>query len=89
MFNQKMNQSLEGIAKAIFKSWFIDFDPVRAKAEGRHTGLSKEIRDLIVKLINEIPKISDNFEQVLSSESAYQMISMLEGAVQRLSLIHI
>ena len=33
--NQKMNQTLEDIAKAIFKSWFVDFDPVRAKAEGR------------------------------------------------------
>ena len=33
--NQKMNQDLEEIAKAIFKSWFVDFDPVRAKAEGR------------------------------------------------------
>ena len=37
--NQKMNQTLEEIAKAIFKSWFVDFDPVRAKAEGRPTGL--------------------------------------------------
>ena len=34
-------------------------------------------------LSDEIPKISDNFEQVFSPESAYQMISMLEGAVQR------
>ncbi|MBV8884424.1 MAG: restriction endonuclease subunit S, partial [Chroococcidiopsidaceae cyanobacterium CP_BM_RX_35] len=33
--NQQMNQKLEAIAQAIFKSWFIDFDPVRAKMEGR------------------------------------------------------
>ena len=33
--NRKMNETLEEIARAIFKSWFIDFDPVRAKAEGR------------------------------------------------------
>ena len=33
--NQKMNQVLEEIARAIFKSWFVDFDPVRAKVEGR------------------------------------------------------
>ena len=44
--NQKMNKTLEEIAKTLFKSWFIDFDPVRAKAEGRPTGLSKEISDL-------------------------------------------
>jgi type I restriction enzyme S subunit len=33
--NRKMNETLEAIARAIFKSWFVDFDPVRAKAEGR------------------------------------------------------
>jgi len=44
--NKKMNKTLEEIAKTLFKSWFIDFDPVRAKAEGRPTGLSKEISDL-------------------------------------------
>ncbi len=33
--NRRMNQTLEAVARAIFKSWFIDFDPVHAKAEGR------------------------------------------------------
>lgn len=33
--NQQMNRNLEVIAQTIFKSWFIDFDPVRAKMEGR------------------------------------------------------
>jgi len=32
--NRKMNKTLEAIERTIFKSWFIDFDPVRAKAEG-------------------------------------------------------
>ncbi|MDA9061411.1 restriction endonuclease subunit S [Planktomarina temperata] len=59
--NQKMNQTLEDIAKAIFKSWFVDFDPVRAKAEGRPTGLPSEISDLfpdelVDLLIGEVPK---------------------------------
>ena len=59
--NQKMNQTLEEIAKAIFKSWFVDFDPVRAKAEGRPTGLPPEISDLFTdefvdSEIGEIPK---------------------------------
>jgi type I restriction enzyme S subunit len=44
--NRKTNESLEAIAKALFKSWFVDFDPVRAKAEGRPTGLPAEISDL-------------------------------------------
>lgn len=33
--NQQMNRNLEAITSAIFKSWFVDFDPVRAKMEGR------------------------------------------------------
>ena len=33
--NRRMNEALEAMARAIFKSWFVDFDPVRAKAEGR------------------------------------------------------
>lgn len=44
--NRKMTETLEAMAQAIFKSWFVDFDPVRAKAEGRETGLPKEIADL-------------------------------------------
>jgi len=44
--NRKMNQTLENMAKAIFNSWFVDFTPVRAKAEGRDTGLPKQIADL-------------------------------------------
>ena len=56
-----MNQTLEEIAKAIFKSWFVDFDPVRAKAEGRPTGLPPEISDLfpdelVDSEIGEIPQ---------------------------------
>ena len=44
--NRCMNETLESMARAFFKSWFVDFDPVRAKAEGRDTGLPKEIADL-------------------------------------------
>jgi len=44
--NRKTNKILEDIAKALFKSWFVDFDPVRAKAEGRPTGLPDEISEL-------------------------------------------
>ena len=59
--NRKMNRTLEAIARAIFKSWFVDFDPVRAKAEGRDPGLPKEIADLFPdefeeSEIGEIPK---------------------------------
>ena len=39
--------------------------------------------DDISHLSNEYPKIVDNFEQIFSSETAYQMTSLLEGAVKR------
>jgi type I restriction enzyme S subunit len=29
--NRRMNETLEAMARALFKSWFVDFDPVRAK----------------------------------------------------------
>jgi len=38
--NRRMNATLEAMARALFRSWFVDFDPVRAKADGRQpTGL--------------------------------------------------
>jgi len=33
--NRQMNETLEEMARALFKSWFVDFDPVRAKIDGR------------------------------------------------------
>jgi len=44
--NRKMNESLEAMARALFKSWFVHFDPVRAKAEGRDTGLPADIASI-------------------------------------------
>ena len=44
--NHRMNETLEAMARTLFKSWFVDFDPVRAKMEGRDTGLPKPIADL-------------------------------------------
>ncbi|MDE0443366.1 MAG: restriction endonuclease subunit S, partial [Gammaproteobacteria bacterium] len=44
--NRRMNATLEAMARALFNSWFVDFDPVRAKMEGRDTGLPKEVADL-------------------------------------------
>jgi len=44
--NRQMNETLEAMARALFKSWFVDFEPVRAKAEGRDPGLPKHIAGL-------------------------------------------
>jgi len=59
--NRRMNETLEAIARALFKSWFVDFDPVRAKAEGRNPGLPKTVADMfsdsfVDSELGEIPK---------------------------------
>ena len=59
--NRRMNATLEAMARALFRSWFVDFDPVRAKMEGRDTGLPKDIADLfpdrlVESELGEIPE---------------------------------
>jgi len=44
--NTQINQTLEQIAQALFKSWFVDFDPVRAKAQALSDGLSLKQAEL-------------------------------------------
>jgi type I restriction enzyme, S subunit len=44
--NRRMNETLEALARALFKSWFADFDPVRAMAEGRDPGLPQPLADI-------------------------------------------
>jgi len=44
--NRRMNETLEAMARAVFKSWFVDFDPVRSKAEDRAPGLPQPLADL-------------------------------------------
>lgn len=44
--NTQTNQTLEAIAQAIFKSWFVDFDPVRAKAQALSEGKSEREANL-------------------------------------------
>ena len=44
--NRRMTETLEAMARALFKSWFVDFDPVRAKAAARDPGLPQPLADL-------------------------------------------
>ena len=44
--NTQINQTLEQIAQALFKSWFVDFDPVRAKVQALSDGMSLEHAEL-------------------------------------------
>lgn len=59
--NRQMNETLQAMARALFKSWFVDFDPVRAKAAGKIPGLPKPLADLFPDSfedseLGEIPK---------------------------------
>jgi type I restriction enzyme S subunit len=62
--NRRMNETLEAMARALFKSWFIDFDPVRAKAEGRDPGLPADIAALFPDFFvdSELGRIPKSWE---------------------------
>jgi len=54
--NRRMNETLEAMARALFKSWFVDFDPVRAKMEGRRTaGMDKATAALFPDAFQDSP----------------------------------
>ena len=78
--NRRMSETLEAMARALFKSWFVDFDPVRAKAEGRDPGLPKPLADLFpARLVDsefgeipegwEVGRFGDVVEQLRDQEN--------------------
>ena len=59
--NRRINDTREAMARALFKSWFVDFDPVRAKVEGRDAYMPQPVADLFPDSfedseLGEIPK---------------------------------
>ena len=68
--NRRMNETLEEMARAIFKSWFVDFDPVRAKMDGRWRrgeslpGMPAEMYDLFPSRLvdSELGEIPEGWE---------------------------
>ena len=63
--NRRMNETLEAMARALFRSWFVDFDPVRAKMAGRDPNLPKPLADLFPdRLVNsELGAIPEGWEE--------------------------
>ena len=51
--NRRINETLEAMARAIFKDWFVDFGPTRAMAEGRAPYLAPELWDLFPDALDE------------------------------------
>lgn len=62
--NRRMNEELEAMARALFKSWFVDFRPVRAKAEGRDPDLPGFLVDLFPDRLvgSELGQIPEGWE---------------------------
>jgi len=62
--NRRMSEALEAMARALFNSWFIDFDPVCAKAEGRDPGLPQPLADLFPDRLvdSELGEIPEGWE---------------------------
>jgi len=62
--NRRMNETLEAMTRALFKSWFVDFDPVRAKMKGRDTGLPRDIAALFPDRLvdSEMGEIPEGWE---------------------------
>lgn len=54
--NRRMNETLEAMARAIFKDWFVDFGPTRAKAEGRPPYLAPELWALFPDALDDEDK---------------------------------
>jgi type I restriction enzyme S subunit len=67
---RRMNETLEGIARALFKAWFVDFEPVRAKMSGRWQrgqslpGLPADLYDLFPDTLvpSELGEIPDDWK---------------------------
>jgi type I restriction enzyme S subunit len=76
--NRKMNETLEAMVRALFKSWFVEFDPVRAKAEGRDSGLPKYLADLFPDSLeeSELGKIPRGW----SALPVYEIAAYINGA---------
>ncbi len=81
--NRKMSETLEEIARVLFKSWFVDFDPVRAKMEGRWRrgeslpGLPADLWELFPdKLVDsELGKIPDGWKPTPLGKRLAELVS--------------
>lgn len=73
--NNQTNQTLESIAQAIFKSWFIDFDPVRAKIAAKQEGKDPELAAMCAisgKSEEELQQMSeDDFAELQATAALF------------------
>lgn len=80
--NNKINQTLESIAQALFKSWFIDFDPVRAKIAAKQNGADPELAAMCVisgKSEAELKQMSEEDFAELQATAALFPAELMES----------
>ena len=79
--NRRLNETLETMTRALFKSWFVDFDPVRAKAEGRDPSLPQPLADLFPDSFkdSELGEIPEGW----CTSSVYDLATYINGAAYR------
>jgi type I restriction enzyme S subunit len=76
--NRRMNATLEAMARALFQSWFVDFDPVRAKLDGRQpAGLDPDTAALFPSSFQDSPL--GPIPAGWTIQSLPEMIDFLEG----------
>jgi type I restriction enzyme S subunit len=95
--NRRMSETLDQMAQTLFKSWFVDFDPVRAKGDGRDPALPAEIASLFPSemsdsVVGDIPKgwkvqsvaeaMEVNPQRVLSKEQLAPYLDMANMPTQ-------
>ncbi|PVZ86903.1 restriction endonuclease subunit S [Serratia sp. S1B] len=87
--NNQTNETLESIAQAIFKSWFIDFDPVRAKIQAKQDGKNPELAAMSVisgKSEDELQKMTaEDFAELQATAALFpdELVESELGEVPR------
>ncbi len=73
--NRQTNETLEALARAIFKDWFVDFGPTRAKAEGGEPYLAPDLWDLFPDALDD-----DDKPEGWETRSVYEFANVVYGA---------
>jgi type I restriction enzyme S subunit len=76
--NRRMNETLEAMARTIFRDWFVDFGPTRAKMEGRAPYLASEIWALFPDRLDEQGK-----PEGWKSETVLAQANLINGAAYK------
>ena len=73
--NRRMNETLEASARALFRDWFVDFGPTRAKAEGRPGYLAPDLWSLFPERLGD-----DGMPEGWRHQSIYDFVDVVYGA---------